>query len=514
MPPERSILHLLGAIMLSEPPTKTGFIAAHELWNDEQKAAAKDVLASVAANNLRMIRVTLCDPQGKSRGKILTPDAFQSAMASGLDFVTAQYNFDSAEAVVYNPFSADGSLGMTEMAGFPNVNLVPDPLTFRILPWAPATGWILGDMYFRDGRPMPFDARHKLKAALAALQQDGFRFLSGLEVEFYVTKVVDQNFGATHMGGMGTPPTPPSVESLGRGYSYMSEINQDYVSELLDLLAGHCAALRLPLRTMEDEMGPGQLEFTFEPQIGLATADSMVLFRSMVKQVATRMGLHATFMTRPGLPNFFASGWHLHQSLLTPDGENAFASKPRSEALLADTGRHFVGGLLEHAVEASVFTTPTINGYKRRKPYSLAPDRATWGYDNRAAMIRVQGAPGETSSHIENRIGEPAANPYLYLASQVVSGLDGLRRNIDPGPLEASPYEATDRPLLPRNLMEAIAALEASVFFRKAFGDTFINWLIGVKKFEANRFLAAEPNWHADPDAVTNWEHCEYFTRY
>jgi glutamine synthetase len=500
--------------MSSQPATKTGFIETHGLWNDEQRAAAKEVLASVDAGGLRMIRVTVPDPQGKSRGKILMPDTFRSTMKNGLDFVTAQYNFDSAEGIVYNPFSADGSLGMTEMAGFPNVILVPDPLTFRVLPWAPATGWILGDMYFRDGRPMPFDARHKLKAALAALEKEHLRYLSGLEVEFHVTKIIDQNFGAKHMGGLGTPPTPPSVESLGRGYSYMSEINQDYVSELLDTLASNCVALKLPLRTMEDEMGPAQLEFTFDPQIGIATADSMVLFRSMVKQVATRMGLHATFMTKPGLPNFFASGWHLHQSLLTPDGKNAFATEPGSEALLTATGRHFVGGLLEHAVEASVFTTPTINGYKRRKPNSLAPDRSTWGYDNRAAMIRVQGAPGDTSSHIENRIGEPAANPYLYLASQVVSGLDGLRRKVDPGPLEASPYEATERPLLPRNLMEAVSVLEASTFFREAFGDTFINWLTGVKKFEVGRFLAAEPNWQADPDAVTDWEHSEYFTRY
>lgn len=499
---------------MSAPPVKTAFIEAHGLWNAKQDAAAKDVLGAIAANNLRMIRVTSCDPQGKSRSKILTPDAFKSAMTGGLEFVTAQYNFDSAEAIVYNPFSADGGLGMIEMAGFPNVILVPDPLTFRILPWAPATGWILGDMYFRDGRPMPFDARHKLKAALAALQREGYRFLSGLEIEFYVTKVIDQHFGATHMGGLGMPPTPPDVESYGRGYSYMSEINQDYVSELLDVLASHCAALKLPLRTMEDEMGPGQLEFTFEPQIGLATADSMVLFRSMVKQVATRMGLHATFMTRPGLPNFFASGWHLHQSLLDEDGKNAFASENGSGELLSDTGRYFVGGLLEHAVEASVFTTPTVNGYRRRKPYSLAPDRATWGYDNRAAMIRVQGAPGENSSHIENRIGEPAANPYLYLGSQVVSGLDGLRRKIDPGQLEVSPYEATDRPLLPRNLMEAIDAVDASSFFRDAFGDTFINWLVGMKKFEANRFVTAEPNWQVDPDFVTQWEHSEYFTRY
>jgi glutamine synthetase len=240
----------------------------------------------------------------------------------------------------------------------------------------------------------------------------------------------------------------------------------------------------------------------------------MVLFRSMVKQVTARMGLHATFMTLPGLPNFFASGWHLHQSLATRDGKNAFVSEAGSDELLSKVGRSFVGGLIDHAVEASIFTTPTINGYKRRKPNSLAPDRATWGYDNRAAMIRVQGAPGDPTTHVENRIGEPTANPYLYLASQIVSGLDGLRRGTDPGPLEASPYTATHRPLLPRNLMEAMVVLKDGTFFKEKFGADYIGWLLGIKQSEVNRFLAAEPEWAADPGAVTKWEHLEYFTRY
>jgi glutamine synthetase len=498
----------------SNSPNLAGFIERHGLWTDRQKAAAEAALALVGDENLRTVRVAIADPQGKLRGKTLMPGTFRSAMKNGLDFTTAQFNFDSAEGIAYNPFSEDGGVGLTEMAGFPDVVLVPDPDTFRILPWSPRTGWILGDMYFHDGRPMPFDARHKLKAAVADLASEGYSYVAGLEVEFYVTRVLDQKLGAEHMGSLGAPPTPPEVEAIWRGYAYQAEEHLDRIDDLLNTLADHCVALGLPLRTMEDEMGPGQLEFTFDVQSALATADTMILFRSMVRQVAARMGLHATFMTRPGLPNFFSSGWHLHQSLATRDGANAFASAPGSNELLSEVGRHFVGGLLEHAVEASVFTTPTINGYKRRRPNSLAPDRATWGYDNRAAMIRVQGAPGDPTTHVENRIGEPTANPYLYLASQIVSGLDGLRRGSDPGPLETNPYSATHRPLLPRHLMDAVDALKGGTFFRKAFGDDFVTWLLGMKQSEINRFLAAEPDWEAEPDTVTGWEHREYFTRY
>ena len=498
----------------SETTAQAGFMERYGLWSAAQTAKASDVLALVAEKNLRTVRIATADPHGKLRGKTLMPKTFRSAMKDGMDFSTAPYNFDSAEGIAYNPFSEDGGVGLVEMAGFPDVVLVPDPDTFRILPWSPQTGWILGDMYLNDGRPVPFDARHKLKAAVADLEKEGFGFVAGLEVEFYVTRVLDHKLGAEHLGTLGVPPTPPDVEAIGRGYIYQAEEHQDRIDDLLNTLADNCTALGLPLRTMEDEMGPGQLEFTFDVQSALATADTMVLFRSMVKQVCARMGLHATFMTRPGLANFFSSGWHLHQSLTTPDGKNAFATEPGSDKLLSDVGLKFVGGLLQHAVEASVFTTPSVNGYKRRRPNSLAPDRATWGHDNRAAMIRVQGAPGDPTTHIENRIGEPTANPYLYIGSQIVSGLDGLRRNLDPGPLETNPYSATHRPQLPRNLMEALDVLKAGTFFRDAFGSTYVDWLLGLKQSEVNRFLAAEPEWHVDPDVVTAWEHREYFTRY
>ena len=312
-----------------------GFIQDHGLWSESQHAAARDVLTQVKEKDLRVVRVAMADPQGKLRGKTLMPKTFASAMKDGLDFTTAQFNFDSAEGIAFNPFTDDGGVGVAEMAGFPDVVLVPDPTTFRVLPWSPRSGWILGDMYFHDGRPMPFDARHKLKAAVAELEKAGFSYVAGLEVEFYVTRVLDQKLGAEHMGSLGLPPTPPEVEAIGRGYSYQSEEHADRIDDLLAALADNCMALGLPLRTMEDEMGPGQLEFTFDVQSALETADCMTLFKSMVKQVTARMGLHATFMTRPGLANFFSSGWHLHQSLSTTTSKNAFVSEPGSGELLS-----------------------------------------------------------------------------------------------------------------------------------------------------------------------------------
>jgi glutamine synthetase len=226
----------------------------------------------------------------------------------------------------------------------------------------------------------------------------------------------------------------------------------------------------------------------------------MVLFRSAVKQIAHRHGYHATFMCRPKLPNLFASGWHLHQSVVSrASGENQFMAKEGSEPLSA-FGRSWLAGLLDHARASTVFTTPTINGYKRYRSYSLAPDRAIWGRDNRGVMIRVLGAPGDAATRLENRIGEPAANPYLYMASQILSGLDGVDRKLDPGPSADTPYE-TKAPLLPKSLRDAVSALKDDPFFREKLGPEFVDYYTHIKNAEIDRFLSE----------VTDWEHREYF---
>ena len=193
----------------------------------------------------------------------------------------------------------------------------------------------------------------------------------------------------------------------------------------------------------------------------------MILFRAATKQIARRHGLLASFMCRPAQPNLFSSGWHLHQSLLERKrGSNAFAGNAREG--LSATGLHFLAGLLTHAHAAAAFSTPTINGYKRYRAYTLAPDRAIWARDNRGVMVRVLGQPGDPATHLENRIGEPAANPYLYMASQIYAGLDGMAQKRDPGPSADTPYE-TKAQLLPKDLGEALAALRASEMFRKSF---------------------------------------------
>jgi glutamine synthetase len=147
-----------------------------------------------------------------------------------------------------------------------------------------------------------------------------------------------------------------------------------------------------------------------------------------------------------------------------------------------------------------VFTTPTINGYKRYRSYSLAPDRAIWGRDNRGVMVRVLGGPDDAATRLENRIGEPAANPYLYMASQILSGLDGVDRALDPGRSADTPYETQAAPL-PKTLREAVFALKDDPFFRNALGAGFVDYYVHIKNAEIERFQAE----------VSDWEQREYF---
>src|SRR5215467_5214432 len=489
---------------------QAGFVARHGLYTPEQAEAAEAVAGQIRERGLRTVRLTVVDQHGHPRSKSLGPEVAIAAMSNGLDFSGAIYSLDSGNQVFVPAFAVGGGFGIDEFTGFPDIVLVPDAATFQVLPWADSTGWLLCDTYFSSGQPMPLDGRGLMRRMLGELGQAGYDYLAGIEIEYYIVKlsgepVMPENAGFT--------PPPPGVSVFELGYQYLSEVRLDSVAGTLEAIRDGLSAVGLPPRSMEDEWGPGQMEFSFSPIAGLAAADAVVLFRSAVKQICQRRGLLATFMCRPALPNFFSSGWHLHESLLSPrDGRNAFASE---DDYLSATGRQFVAGLLDHALPMGVFATPTVNGYKRFRPYSFAPDRVCWALENRGALVRVQGAPGDGNSHVEMRMGEPAANPYLYMASNIAAGLDGIRRSLDPPPpVEADPYVTANTPL-PASLADAIGVLDQDEFFRKAFGDTLVDYLLQMKRSEVARYEAAvAENPPPEGQNISDWEMREYFEFY
>ncbi|WP_376098001.1 glutamine synthetase family protein [Roseomonas sp. CCTCC AB2023176] len=459
----------------------------------ERDRRAAEVVRRAEADGIGVVRLVWADQHGVTRGKTVVAADLLRALRDGVAVTTTLLLKDTAHRTAWPVFSAGAGMGMAEMQGAADFWLLPDPATFRVLPWAPHTGWVLCDGVFADGRAVP-DLRGVLRRAVARAAGMGFGFVTGVELEFHLFRLVDPHLAPEDAG---QPGTPPEVSLLTQGYNYLTEWRYDALDPVLEVLRAAVQGLGLPLRSLEVEYGPSQVEFTFEAREATESADNVVLFRNAVKQVARRHGYHATFMCRPRIPNVMSSGWHLHQSL-TRDGRNAFAGE--GGTVLSATARQYLGGLLRHARAGAAFSTPTLNGYRRYRPLSLAPDRAVWGMDNRGVMVRALGRPGDPATRLENRVGEPAANPYLYMASQLHFGLDGIARGIDPGPPVDAPYEHAAE-TLPRSLGEALAALEASDVAREAIGGDVVDWFLRIKRQEIARFEAE----------VSEWEQREYF---
>jgi glutamine synthetase len=480
----------------SEERAARSFVERHGLWSDEQFEAAAKADRLIEEHALEVVRLSFPDQHGVLRGKAVVASEAGRVMRNGCAITTTLLAKDTSHKTVFPVFTPGGGFGMIEMEGAADFLMVADPTTFRVLPWAPRTGWMLCDIFFANGRPVPFSTRHLQRRALAKLAEAGFDYLAGLEVEFHVFKLDNPRLTPADATW---PGEAPEVSLLSQGYQYLTEGRLDQIEPILETVRRDVIALGLPLRSIEVELGPSQCEFTFHPQVGLTPADTMILFRSAVKQICRRQGYLASFMARPKLANVAASGWHLHQSLRDRRSNvNAFTSHDKEP--ISRIGRNFLAGLLSHARAAAAFTTPTINGYKRYRSHSLAPDRAVWGRDNRGVMVRVLGGVGDPAARLENRVGEPAANPYLYMASQIVTGLDGMERMLDPGPSADTPYEAPALHL-PKSLDEALRALRNDACLADGFGRTFIDYYLRIKEAEIAHYQAE----------VTEWEQREYF---
>lgn len=374
--------------------------------------------------------------------------------------------------------------------------LVPDPETFRVLPWTSNSAWILCDLYYANGAPLPLCPRTILKRAVDSLAARGKSLLVGLEMEFQVYRRTDR---ALDHASATMPARAVKTENLAQGYQLLSETRYDELEPIVELLRKQCQQMQLPLRSMEVEMGPSQLELTFDPDGPMRHADNMVMFRAMVKEVCARENLHATLMCKPALANAAANGWHVHQSFLNIDTGTNLRMLENGNDLNA-TASSWVAGLLAHAAESCLLTTPTVNGYKRYQPMQLAPKRNQWAHDKRGAMIRTLINAGDKASRIENRVAETTANSYLLFSSQIFSGMRGLEQSLDaPAPVE-TPYE-NNNAQLPENLLAAIELFEQSALYRDVLGAEFVDYLSTIRRAEWQRYHLT----------VSEWEQAEYF---
>ncbi|MFD5806506.1 type I glutamate--ammonia ligase [Streptomyces sp. NPDC127020] len=483
-------------------------MADHGLWDEARTAAAERVEASLA--DLDFVRLVFGDPHGLARSKTLTAEAFRTVLRNGMNFSPGPFVFDTGHAVAVD-FLGDHGIGFDEIAGAGNFVLVPDPLTFHPLPGGDArTAWVIGDEYLRDGSPHPLSSRTVLRRVVDRYTERDLAPVLGLEVEWYLTRRLDDAPGNTG-NGFGLQGGAPRVSALNAGYQFNLDAHYDTVAPLTDPLALHLLALGLPLRSMEHESGPGQVETTFAPMSALDTADAMLLFRTVTKNWCARRGHHASFMSQPLLDAADPSGWHLNQSVtdLTTGG-NLFGTEGPCGGL-SPHGKAYAEGLLNWARELFLLSVPTVNGYRRlAAQHTLAPTRLGWSEEDRSAMLRVVGRGA--AAHIENRIGEPCANPYLAVAAQLFAGLEGIAAPAAPLE-EAGAAAAGGAGLVPQGLHEALDAFRTGRAAR-LLGQPLTACLAKLKESELRRFDA----WclQAAPAAgqVTEWEQREYFGVY
>ena len=263
-----------------------------------------DALKLIDERKLETVRVSFADQHGVLRGKTIMASAFAAACENGVPITSTLLLKDTSHQTVFPVWGADAGFGDGRLTGASDVLMVPDASTFRYLPWSPTSGWVLCDLYHTDGEPVSFSSRQVLRDALAKLGEKGMQLVTGLEVEFHVLKAE----GEPHDG------------HLTHGFQYLTEDRYDQLEPVFELIRKNAIEACLPVRSLEAEFGPSQCEVTFDPASGMAHADNMVLFRSLVKQVLRREGLRATFMCRPRIEQSMAmvgiciNRWSMHRT--------------------------------------------------------------------------------------------------------------------------------------------------------------------------------------------------------
>ena len=234
---------------------------------------------AITQKKLELVRFSFPDQHGVLRGKTLVATEASRALRSGVTMTSTLFAKDTAHRTVFPVFEPDAGMGISEMGGAGNFIMVADPQTFRTLPWAENTGWVLCDCYFANGKKVPLATRQLCRDALSKLAKAGFDYVAGLEIEFHLFKIEDLRLATDTLDW---PAEPPLVSHTTHGYQYLTEGRYDQVAPILDILRKSVVALGLPLQSVEVEFGPSQYEFTLAPEIGIAGADAMVLLRSTV----------------------------------------------------------------------------------------------------------------------------------------------------------------------------------------------------------------------------------------
>ncbi|MDD4794066.1 MAG: glutamine synthetase family protein [Dehalococcoidales bacterium] len=427
----------------------------------DKKESKEYVLKMAKEHDVKFIRLWFTDVLGMLKSFAITVEELESALEEGMGF--------------------DGS----SIEGFARIDesdmiALPDPDTFRLLPWRPREHQAVGRMYCDivkpEGTPFEGDPRYVLKKILKRAADMGYTFYVGPELEYFYFK------------------DSKSTEVLDAG-GYFDMIPLDMATDLRRDSVLALEKMGIAVEYSHHEVAPSQHEIDVRYTDALTMADNVMTYRLVVKQIALNAGVYATFMPKP-LFGENGSGMHVHQSLFKGDS-NAFFDRNDSYSL-SQTAKYYIAGLLRHAPEFTSITNQWINSYKRLVPGYEAPVYLSWARRNRSDMIRVpEYKPGrEKATRAELRSPDPACNPYLAFAVMLAAGLEGIEKKYElPAPVEENVFEMTEAEraergigTLPSSLNEAIKLTENSELVRRTLGDHCFNAFLENKKLEWDKY--------------------------
>jgi len=439
----------------------------------------EEIMKIIEEENIRFFRLQFVDIFGFMKNVAIP----RSQIGKALD---GDMMFDGS--------SIDGFVRIDES----DMYLKPDYDTFSILPWrnkdGVAAARIICDIYKSDGTPFLGCPRVNLKRVLAEAKEMGFTMNVGTEAEFFLFEKAADG-------------TPTTITNDVAGYFSLDpdDMANDCRREIIEVLE----LMGFEIEASHHEVAEGQHEINFKYSDALEAADNTVTFKWVVKSIAAKYNLHATFMPKP-IFGVNGSGMHTNQSLFNLDGTNAFFDE--SDGLqLSKVAYSYIAGCLKNARGFAAVTNPLVNSYKRMVPGYEAPVYAAWSASNRSALIRIPAARG-LSTRTEIRCPDPAANPYLAFAMMLNSGLDGIKNNLTPPPevakdifkMTAAEMEEEGISVMPASLREAIDVLKVSPIAKDTLGSHIFQKYI----------LAKETEWDSFRTAVTDWELREYLTAY
>lgn len=428
---------------------------------------AKNLGEFAKKNGIKYFMVTFTDLFGSQRAKIVPARIIDDVAEGGAGF-------------------AGFATWLDLTAAHPDMLAVPDTDAVIQLPWRPEVAWVPANCVM-SGKPLDQAPRNVLRQLIDEAAKDGLNMKTGVEPEFFLLTPEGDRVADPH----DTAVKPCyDQQAIMRRYDVISEVS-DYMLEMgwEPYQSDH-----------EDAIGQFEMNWNFDD--ALVSSDKLSFFKFMMKSVAEKHGLRATFMPKP-FPTLTGSGMHVHLSIWSPDGtQNLFVDKSK-ELGLSELGRNFLGGLMEHASALAAITNPTVNSYKRiNAPRTIsgstwAPNSVTWTGDNRTHMVRV--LPGR----IEHRLPDGAANPYLMHAVILAAGLDGVRRKLDPGSrsdidMYTDGHLITDAPKLPLNLLDALRAFEADTVLCDLMGPGFAKAFVRQKRREWDSFVSHFSRWERE----------------